>query len=41
MFGRQSEFEDIKASLKEHFAGLLSFYQNAAHKGLGVLIVID
>ena len=40
IFGRQSEFEDIKASLKEHFAGLLNFYQNAADKGLGVLIVI-
>ena len=40
IFGRQSEFEDIKASLKEHFAGLLNFYQNAASKGLGVLIVI-
>ena len=40
IFGRQSEFEDIRASLKEHFTGLLSFYQNAADKGLGVLIVI-
>ena len=40
IFGRQSEFEDIKASLKEHFTGLLNFYQNAASKGLGVLIVI-
>ena len=40
IFGRQSEFEDIKASLKEHFTGLLKFYQNAASKGLGVLIVI-
>lgn len=40
IFGRQSEFEDIKASLKEHFTGLLNFYQNAANKGLGVLIVI-
>ena len=40
IFGRQSEFEDIKASLKEHFTGLLNFYQNAADKGLGVLIVI-
>ena len=39
IFGRQSEFEDIKASLKEHFTGLLNFYQNAASKGLGVLIV--
>ena len=40
IFGRQSEFEDIRASLKEHFTGLLNFYQNAADKGLGVLIVI-
>lgn len=40
IFGRQSEFEDIRVSLKEHFAGLLNFYQNAANKGLGVLIVI-
>ncbi|WP_149720184.1 DUF1877 family protein [Campylobacter concisus] len=40
IFGRQSEFEDIKASLKEHFTGLLNFYQNAADKGLGVIIVI-
>ena len=40
IFGRQSEFEDIKASLREHFTGLLNFYQNAASKGLGVLIVI-
>lgn len=40
IFGRQSEFEDIRASLKEHFTGLLNFYQNAANKGLGVLIVI-
>ena len=40
IFGRQSEFEDIRASLKEHFAGLLNFYQNAASKGLGVIIVI-
>ena len=40
IFGRQSEFEYIKASLKEHFTGLLNFYQNAASKGLGVLIVI-
>lgn len=37
---RESEFEDIKAELKEHFNGLLSFYQNAAGKGLGVLIVV-
>ena len=36
----ESEFEDIKAELKEHFSGLLGFYQNAADKGLGVLIVI-
>ena len=36
----ESEFEDIKAELKEHFNGLLSFYQNAADKGLGVLIVV-
>ena len=40
IFGRQSEFEDIKASLKEHFTGLLNFYQNAADKGLGVITVI-
>lgn len=40
IFGRQSEFEDIRASLKEHFTGLLNFYQNAASNGLGVLIVI-
>ena len=40
IFGRQSEFEDIRVSLKEHFAGLLNFYQNAASKGLGVLLVI-
>ena len=40
IFGSESEFEDIKASLKEHFTGLLNFYQNAADKGLGVLIVI-
>ena len=36
----ESEFEDIKAELKEHFNGLLNFYQNAAGKGLSVLIVI-
>lgn len=36
----ESEFEDIKAELKEHFNGLLGFYQNAADKGLGALIVI-
>ena len=40
IFGSESEFEDIRASLKEHFTGLLNFYQNAAGKGLGVLIVI-
>ena len=40
IFGRQSEFEDIRASLKEHFTGLLNFYQNAADKGLGVITVI-
>ena len=40
IFGRQSEFEDIRASLREHFTGLLNFYQNAANKGLGVITVI-
>jgi hypothetical protein len=40
IFGCESEFEDIKEKLKEHFAGLLNFYQNTADKGLGVLIVI-
>ena len=40
IFGCESEFEDIKEKLKEHFVGLLNFYQNAADKGLGVLIVI-
>ena len=40
IFGSESEFEDIRASLKEHFAGLLNFYQNAASKGLGVITVI-
>lgn len=40
IFGSVSEFEDIKEKLKEHFAGLLNFYQNATSKGLGVLIVI-
>ena len=40
IFGSESEFEYIKASLKEHFTGLLNFYQNAASKGLGVIIVI-
>ena len=39
IFGSESEFEDIRASLKEHFTGLLNFYQNAADQGLGVLIV--
>ena len=40
IFGSESEFEDIRASLKEHFTGLLKFYQNAANKGLGVITVI-
>lgn len=40
IFGSVSEFEDIKASLREHFNGLLKFYQNAADKGLGVITVI-
>ncbi|WP_148787099.1 DUF1877 family protein [Campylobacter concisus] len=40
IFGSESEFEDIRASLKEHFTGLLNFYQNAADKGLGVITVI-
>ena len=40
IFGSESEFEDIRASLREHFTGLLNFYQNAVSKGLGVLIVI-
>lgn len=40
IFGSESEFENIKASLKEHFVGLLNFYQKAASNGLGVLIVI-
>ena len=40
IFGSESEFEAMRASLKEHFAGLLNFYQNAANKGLGVIIVI-
>ena len=40
IFGSESEFEDIKANLKEHFTGLLNFYQNAADKGLGVITVI-
>ena len=38
--GYESEFEDIKAELKGHFNGLFGFYQNAADKGLGTLIVI-
>ena len=40
IFGSVSEFEDIKRGLKEHLTGLLNFYQNAADKGLGVIIVI-
>ncbi|WP_103639927.1 DUF1877 family protein [Campylobacter concisus] len=40
IFGCESEFENIKASLKQRFAGFLNFYQNAADKGLGVIIVI-
>ena len=40
IFRCESEFEDMRASLKEHFAGLLNFYQNAADKGLGVITVI-
>jgi len=40
IFGCESEFENIKEKLKEHFAGLLNFYQNASDKGLGVLIVV-
>ena len=40
IFRYESEFEDIKEKLKEHFAELLNFYQNAASNGLGVLIVI-
>ena len=40
IFGCESEFENIKASLKQRFAGLLNFYQKAASNGLGVLIVI-
>ena len=40
IFGSESEFEDIRASLREHFAGLLNFYQTAADKGLGVITVI-
>ena len=40
IFGCESEFENIKEKLKEHFAWLLNFYQNAASNGLGVIIVI-
>ena len=40
IFGCESEFENIKEKLKEHFAGLLKFYQNAASNGLGVITVI-
>ena len=40
IFGSESEFKDIRKGLKEHFAGLLNFYQNAANKGLGVITVI-
>ena len=40
IFGCESEFEDIKEKLKEHFVGLLNFYQNAADKGLGVITVM-
>lgn len=40
IFGSESKFEDIKVSLKQHFTGLLNFYQNASDKGLGVLIVV-
>ena len=40
ILGCESEFENIKASLKQRFAGLLNFYQKAASNGLGVLIVI-
>jgi len=40
IFGCESEFENIKEKLKEHFTGLLNFYQNASDKGLGMLIVI-
>ena len=40
IFGSESKFEDIKVSLKQHFTGLLNFYQNASDKGLGVIIVI-
>ena len=40
IFGCESEFENIKEKLKEHFVGLLNFYQKAASNGLGVLIII-
>ena len=40
IFGCESEFENIKEKLKEHFVGLLNFYQKAADKGLGAIIVI-
>ena len=40
IFRYESEFEDIKEKLKEHFAELLNFYQNAASNGLGMLIVV-
>ena len=40
IFGCESEFENIKEKLKEHFVGLLNFYQKAASNGLGVIIVI-
>lgn len=40
IFGCESEFENIKEKLKEHFAGLLNFYQNVASKGLGAIIVV-
>ena len=40
IFGSETEFENIKEKLKEHFAGLLNFYQKVASNGLGVLTVI-
>lgn len=40
IFGSESKFKNIKVSLKQHFTGLLNFYQNAASNGLGVLIVV-
>lgn len=40
IFGSESKFENIKEKLKEHFAGLLNFYQKATSNGLGVIIVI-